>query len=165
MLLVDYPSCVPNTDQGVTLRETWLNTRTGGEGDSLVSYSFARKSDAAIGSKTCIGLTYLECGLINVLWLVEVSGVGRQRKHRDGLTRLDTMILVSPPRAAAGAVGAALAGLPCRVDLETPPTGPGAAAGRPAPERRPLRPRREVLRMSSRLCSILFEDMLMSVEC
>lgn len=85
----------------------------------------------------------------------------RRSKH----TKLDTMIFVSPPREAAGAVGVALAGLPCLVDLETPPTGAGAVAGRPAPERRPARPRREDLeafRMSSRLCSILFEDMLMS---
>jgi len=83
------------------------------------------------------------------------------------LTKLDTMILVSPPREAAGAVGAALGCLPCcLVDLETPPTGAAVVAGRPVPvDLRPLRPRREVLealRMSSRLCSILFEDMLMS---
>jgi len=79
--------------------------------------------------------------------------------------KLDTMILVSPPpKEAAGAVGAGLdCLLPCLVDLATPPTGAAAAAGRPAPERRAPRPRREVLealRMSSRLCSILFEDMM-----
>jgi hypothetical protein len=140
----------------------------------------ARKSEATIGSKTCIGLTYLELDLVDVLWLV---GVSKVRAHTDEtsawlpvkvprllcwdrLTKLDTMILVSPFRIAAGAVGAALDCLPWRVDLETPPTGAAAAAGRPAPERRLLRPRPRVgwlaLRMSSRLCSILFDDMLVS---
>jgi hypothetical protein len=39
------------------------------------SDSCARKSEAAVGSKTCIGLTYLELGLVNVPWLEHVSSV------------------------------------------------------------------------------------------
>ena len=35
----------------------------------------ACKSEAAVGSKTCIGLTYLELGIVNVPWLRYVSCV------------------------------------------------------------------------------------------
>jgi hypothetical protein len=71
-----------------------------------------------------------------------------------GHTRLEIMILVSPPDGAAGAAGAALLGLFCLVVFATPPTG--ASVVRPGPERRLPTPRprralpRVVLRMSSR---------------
>lgn len=114
-----------------------------------------------VGSKTRSGLTYLKLGLLNVQRLPLISQV-RMNGDLAVRTKLETIIFVSPVGAEAGAEAAPLACLACLVDLETPPTGAGAAAGRPALERRllPRPPRREVLdalRMSSRLCSILLE--------
>ena len=81
MLLVFFLSCVPNTDLGVTLGKLWLNIHTGAEEVSVrrIEFVHACKSEAAVGSKTCIGLTYLELGVVNVPWLRHVSdglGVG-----------------------------------------------------------------------------------------
>lgn len=36
----------------------------------------ACKSEAAVGSKTCIGLTYLELGIVNVPWQVGYHDLG-----------------------------------------------------------------------------------------
>lgn len=76
MLLVFFLSCVPNTDLGVTLGKLWLNIHTGAEQEGSVrriEFVHACKSEAAVGSKTCIGLTYLELDVVNVPWLRHVS--------------------------------------------------------------------------------------------
>lgn len=71
------------------------------------------------------------------MWLARAgASEGKQR------TKLEIMILLSPP-VGAGPEGAALPDcLACLVDFLTPPTGAAAAAGRPASGRRPARPLR-----------------------
>ena len=77
MLLILYQSCAPNTDHGLIFRKSWLNIHTGRRWEiarfvGSQSYLFANAT--RVGSKTCIGLTYLELDLVNVPWLLGVSG-------------------------------------------------------------------------------------------
>lgn len=78
MLQVVYCSCVPNTDSSVTYSASIalhpynaavLIGSLFGLGLRLLA-----KSDVTIGSKTCIGLTYLKLTLLNIQWLQRVSG-------------------------------------------------------------------------------------------
>jgi len=87
MLLVFFLSCVPNTDLGVTLGKLWLNIHTGAEEEVSVrriEFVHACKSEAAVGSKTCIGLTYLELGVVNVPWQVGYHDLGLTAAERSG---------------------------------------------------------------------------------
>jgi hypothetical protein len=130
----------------------WTTRLKSGTQCSFVGLAFARRFDGDAGSKTFHGLTYLELILLNIKRLRQLASI--KQSERAGRTRLEIMILVSPPEGAAGAVGPALLGLFCLVVFATPPIG--ASVVRPGPERRLPAPRprralpRVVLRMSSR---------------
>ena len=78
MLLILYQSCVPNTDHGLIFGKSWLNIHTGRRRENarvVGSHSYGFANARRVGSKTCIGLTYLKLDLVNVPWLVRVSKI------------------------------------------------------------------------------------------
>jgi len=73
------------------------SVRIGGENDPFrwIGLVLDRKSDVTVGSKTCIGLTYLKLALLNIQWQVgnHDLGLATERCGRRGGNRLCLLVL------------------------------------------------------------------------